>query len=124
MTQDQVGQFADLSGDHKFVHVDPVRAAESPFGGTIAHAMLSLSLLAPVVKELHVSDATTTINYGFDRVRFPAPLPVGGRWRGTAKIAEVTEIKAASRRSSRRLSRSKARSGPTVAANAWFGSCA
>jgi len=93
MTQDQVGQFADLSGDHKFVHVDPVRAAETPFGGTIAHGMLALSLLAAVAKQLDVSDATTTINYGFDRVRFPAPLPVGGRWRGAAEIAEVTEIK-------------------------------
>ena len=93
MTQDQVDQFAGLSGDHKFIHVDPARAKETPFGGTIAHGMLSLSLLAPVAKQLHVSDATTTINYGFDRVRFPAPIPVGGRWRGAAKIVEVTEIK-------------------------------
>jgi acyl dehydratase len=92
MTQDQVDQFADLSGDHKFVHVDPARAAETPFGGTIAHGLLSLSLLAGVAKQLYVSDAATTINYGFDRVRFPAALPVGGRWRGAATIAEVTTI--------------------------------
>jgi acyl dehydratase len=93
MTQDQVDQFADLTGDHKYVHVDPARAKETPFGGTIAHAMLCLSLLAPVAKQLHVSDAGTTIHYGFDRVRFPAAVPVGGRWRGAATITDVTEIK-------------------------------
>jgi acyl dehydratase len=93
MTQDQVDRFADLTGDHKFVHVDPARAKETPFGGTIAHGMLALSLLAAVAKQLRVSDATTTVNYGFDRVRFPAPIPVGGRWRGAAKIVEVTELK-------------------------------
>ncbi len=93
VTQDHVNQFADLTGDHKFVHVDPQRAKETPFGGTIAHGLLSLSLLAPVVKQLRVSDARTTANYGFDKVRFPAVLPVGRRWRGTAEIIEVTEIK-------------------------------
>lgn len=92
MTQDQVDQFAELTGDHKFVHVDPVRAKETAFGGTIAHAMLCLSLLAPVAKQLHVTDAETAIHYGFEKVRFPAPMPVGGRWRGAAKIAEVTEV--------------------------------
>ena len=61
MTQDKVDQFADLTGDHKFIHVDPVRAKDTPFGGTIAHGMFSLSLLAPVAKQLHVSDATTMI---------------------------------------------------------------
>lgn len=93
VTQDQVDQFADLTGDDKYVHVDPERAKATPFGGTIVHSLLSLSLIAPVVKQLQISDATETINYGFDRVRFPAPLPVGGRWRGAAEITEVTEIK-------------------------------
>jgi acyl dehydratase len=93
MTQGQVNQFADLTGDHNFLHVDPERARETPFGGTIAHGFLSLSLLAPVTQRLRVSDAATSVNYGLDRVRFPAPLPVGARWRGGAEITEVSEIK-------------------------------
>ncbi len=92
-SQEQVTQFADLTGDHNFLHVDPERAAQTPFGGTIAHGFLSLSLLAPVTQRLQVSDAATSVNYGLDKVRFPAPLPVGGRWRGSAEITEVTEVK-------------------------------
>jgi acyl dehydratase len=93
MTQSEVDQFADLTGDHNFLHVDPGRAAATPFGGTIAHGYLSLSLLAPVTQRLEVSDAATAVNYGLDKVRFPAPLPVGAQWRGTAQIIEVSEIK-------------------------------
>ncbi|HWF25442.1 MAG TPA: MaoC/PaaZ C-terminal domain-containing protein, partial [Solirubrobacteraceae bacterium] len=64
-----------------------------PFGGTIAHGYLTLSLMAPVMGELmHVSDVKMGINYGLDKVRFPAPLPVGAQWRGGAEIAEVTEV--------------------------------
>lgn len=92
MTQAQVDQFAEVTGDHNFLHVDPERARATPFGGTIAHGLLSLSLLAPVTQRLQVTDAATSINYGLDKVRFPAPLPVGGQWRGTARIAEVTEV--------------------------------
>ncbi|MFZ0088559.1 MAG: MaoC family dehydratase [Solirubrobacteraceae bacterium] len=91
-SQEQVTRFADLTGDHNFLHVDPERAAQTPFGGTIAHGFLSLSLLAPITQRLQVTDAATSVNYGLDKVRFPAPLPVGGRWRGTAEITEVTEI--------------------------------
>ncbi len=93
INQRQVDQFADLTDDHNFLHVDPDRASQTSFGGTIAHGFLSLSLLAPVTQLLRVTDAATAINYGLDRVRFPAPLPVGRRWRGTAEIVEVTEIK-------------------------------
>jgi len=93
MTQEQVNEFADLTGDHNFIHVDPERAQASPFGGTVAHGFFSLSLLAPVTQLLIVSDAAASINYGMDKVRFPAPLPVGARYRGTAEITEVTEIK-------------------------------
>jgi acyl dehydratase len=93
ITQDQVNRFADATGDHQWIHVDVERAKDSPFGGTIAHGYLTLSLVAPIMDELvKVTDATTGINYGVDRVRFPAPLPVGARWRGGAELVEVTEV--------------------------------
>jgi acyl dehydratase len=93
MTQDRVNQFADVTDDHNFIHVDPEQARQTPFGGTIAHGFLSLSLLAPVSQQLlRVSDAAMGVNYGLDRVRFPAPLPVGAQWRGGAKITEVKEV--------------------------------
>lgn len=93
MTQQQVDAFADLTDDHNFLHVDPERAAATPFGGTIAHGFLSLALLAPVTQRLEVTDASAGINYGLDRVRFPAPLPVGKRWRGSAEVVQVDEVK-------------------------------
>lgn len=93
ITQEEVDQFADLTGDHNFLHVDPDRAATTPFGGTIAHGFLSLSLLAPVTQRLEVTDDATAVNYGLDKVRFPTPLPVGAQLRGTAQLTEVTEIK-------------------------------
>lgn len=93
MTQERVNQFADATDDHQFIHVDVERARETPFGGTIAHGYLTLSLVAPVMGQLmHVSDAKMAINYGVDRVRFPAPLPVGKRFRGSAEILEVNEV--------------------------------
>jgi len=93
MTQERVNQFADATNDHQFIHVDVERAKQTPFGGTIAHGYLSLSLMAYVIGELmHVSDAKMAVNYGLDRVRFPAPLPVGSQWRGGAEIMEVTEV--------------------------------
>ena len=93
MTQETVNQFADTTDDHNFIHVDPERAKETPFGGTIAHGFLSLSLLAPVSMQLmRVTDAKFGVNYGMDRVRFPAPLPVGREWRGGAEILDVSEI--------------------------------
>jgi acyl dehydratase len=94
MTQDLVNQFADVTDDHNYIHVDPERAKASPFGGTIAHGYLSLSLVAPVTQQLlNITDATMGINYGLDKVRFPAPLPVGARWRGGAELVEVSEVK-------------------------------
>ncbi len=94
MSQERVNQFADSTDDHQFIHVDPERAKATPFGGTIAHGFLTLSLVAPVSQQLlHFSDAKMGINYGLDRVRFPAPLPVGAEWRGGAEIVEVEEIK-------------------------------
>jgi acyl dehydratase len=92
MTQAEVDAFADLTGDHNFIHVDVERARRTPFGATIAHGFLTLSLLAPLTQRLSVTDAALTINYGLDRVRFPAPLLVGARFRATATIAEVTAL--------------------------------
>src|SRR5437763_1448050 len=93
MTQERVNLFADATDDHQFIHVDVERAKETPFGGTIAHGYLTLSLMAPVMGQLlGVSDAKMGLNYGLDRVRFPAPLPVGAQWRGGAEIVEVSEI--------------------------------
>jgi acyl dehydratase len=93
MEQDRVNRFADATDDHQWIHVDVERAKDSPFGGTIAHGYLTLSLVAPIMGQLvNVTDATTGLNYGLDRVRFPAPLPVGARWRGGAELLEVTEI--------------------------------
>jgi acyl dehydratase len=93
MTQDRVDAFADVTEDHNFIHVDPARARETPFGGTIAHGYLTLSLLAPITQQLlSVTDAGVSINYGLDRVRFPAPLVVGARFRGSATIREVSAI--------------------------------
>ena len=93
MTQERVNLFADATDDHQFIHVDPERAKATPFGGTVAHGFLSLSLLAPIQTALlHVTDVKMGVNYGLDRVRFPAPLRVGAQWRGGAEIVSVDEI--------------------------------
>ena len=92
MAQERVNQFADATDDHQFIHVDVEKAKNTPFGGTIAHGFLTLSLTALVGQQLlNVTDAKMGINYGLDRVRFPAPLKVGARWRGGAEIVDVTE---------------------------------
>jgi acyl dehydratase len=92
MEQDRVNQFADVTDDHNFIHVDPERAKSTPFGGTIAHGYLTLSLAAPIETELcQVTDATVGLNYGLDKVRFPAPLPVGTQWRGGVELVSVEE---------------------------------
>jgi len=93
MTQERVDQFADVTEDHNYIHVDVERAKASQFGGTIAHGYLTVSLLAPISQQLlEVTDATG-VNYGMDRLRFPAPLPVGAEFRGTGEVKEVSEIK-------------------------------
>jgi acyl dehydratase len=92
VTQEQINQFADATGDHQWIHVDPERAKEGPFGTTIAHGYLTLSLL-PVLGGggLPISGAKMGINYGLDRVRFPAPVPAGSRVRARRKLLEVKE---------------------------------
>ena len=95
MTQARVNQFAEVTGDHNFIHVDPARARQTPFGGTIAHGYLTLSLLAPISQQLLVvTDAATSVNYGLNKVRFPAPLPVGAEFRGWGEVVEVTPFEA------------------------------
>ena len=94
MTQERVNEFADVTEDHNYIHVDPERAKESPFGGTIAHGYLSVAMLAPISQQLlEVDDAKTSVNYGMDRLRFLAPLPVGKAFRGVGEVTEVTEVK-------------------------------
>ncbi len=95
MTVDQqrVDAFADATEDHQWIHVDPQRAAAGPFGTTIAHGFLTLSLLPYLIFQTYrVEDAAMTINYGLNKVRFPAPVPVGSTVRAEVVLAEVTEV--------------------------------
>ncbi|MFI8106447.1 MaoC family dehydratase [Streptomyces sp. NPDC086023] len=90
--QKRIDLFADATGDHQWIHVDPERAASGPFGSTIAHGYLTLSLLPSLVPQvMRVEGMRMGINYGVDRVRFPAPVPVGSRLRARAVITAVTE---------------------------------
>jgi acyl dehydratase len=93
MTQDEVNQFAALTNDHNFIHVDPERARLTPFRGPIAHGFLTVSMLGPISQRLIVvKDAATSINYGMNKVRFPAPLPVGAEFRGHGEVLDATQI--------------------------------
>jgi acyl dehydratase len=95
MTQEQVNQFADVTGDRNFIHVDPERARRTPFKGTVAHGYLTLALLGPISQQLIVvTDAATSINYGLNKLRFPGPLPVGAEFRGHGQVVEVTPLEA------------------------------
>ena len=95
ISQDRVNQFADATNDHQYIHVDKERAAASPFGGTIAHGFLTLSLLVDLIGEemLVPAGVETTINYGSDKVRFLAPVRVGQRIRARQEITDVVEKK-------------------------------
>ncbi|MEV8631859.1 MaoC family dehydratase [Streptosporangium sp. NPDC051023] len=90
VTQEQVAMFADATGDHQWIHVDPERAAASPFGGTIAHGYLTLALLPAFMAEIfQVEGITMGVNFGLDKVRFPVPVRVGSRVRGGAELTDV-----------------------------------
>jgi acyl dehydratase len=93
VTQDQVNLFADATGDHQWIHVDPERAKQGPFGGPIAHGYLTLSL-APVLfgQVLRVDGISMGVNYGLNKVRFPAPVAVGSKVRMGATLAGVEDI--------------------------------
>ena len=93
VTQERVNTFADATDDHQWIHVDPERAKEGPFGAPIAHGFLSLSLTVKFWSELFdLEGVTTKVNYGLDKVRFVSPVKVGDRVRMNAVIAEVTEV--------------------------------
>lgn len=90
VTQSRVDLFADVTGDRQWIHIDSERAASGPFGGTIAHGYLTLSLVAQLLKQMiEISGVRNAVNYGSDRVRFPAPLMVGSSVRASGEIAEV-----------------------------------
>lgn len=90
--QKLIDSFADVTGDHQFIHVDPIRAAQTPFGSTIAHGMLVLSLISAMAYDALpvIRGRTIGINYGFDRVRFVSPVPVGSRLRGRFVLTELS----------------------------------
>jgi acyl dehydratase len=93
VTQDRIDTFADATGDHQWIHADTERARSGPFGGPIAHGYLTLSLLIPLwTGLLEVHGVTMTVNYGLNKVRFPAPLPAGAKIRLGAALAAVTDV--------------------------------
>ena len=92
--QDQIDAFAAATGDHQWIHVDPTRAAEGPFGATVAHGFLTLSLLPMLTWQVYtVEGVTTVVNYGADKLRFPSPVPVGSRVRAAVELTAVTPNK-------------------------------
>lgn len=93
ITQEEVNRFADITGDHNPVHLDPVFAAKTPFGGTIVHGYFTLSLVVPLMAEIvEVTDLGTGVNYGLDKLRFPAPVLVGARVRVSSTLTQTTEV--------------------------------
>ncbi|MGW4869320.1 MaoC family dehydratase [Streptomyces chartreusis] len=93
ITQSRINTFADATNDHQWIHVDPQRATEGPFGTPIAHGYLTLSLFIPLFTELlDVQGVTTKVNYGLNKVRFPSPVKVGSRIRLAGRLAEVEEV--------------------------------
>ncbi|MGH2982405.1 MAG: MaoC family dehydratase [Solirubrobacterales bacterium] len=94
VTQDDINVFADLSGDHQWIHVDIERAkSESPFGGTIAHGNLTLSLIDGFRQDLiSASGFQLGVNYGWNKIRFPAPVPAGARIRASAEVVDLDEV--------------------------------
>ena len=92
LSQERINAFADCTEDHQFIHVDEAAAAATPFGGTIAHGFLTLSALVPMTAGIGVSpeNVVTGLNYGFDRVRFLAPVRAGKRVRAHVEVADIT----------------------------------
>ena len=93
VTQERIDTFADATGDHQWIHVDPERAKDGPFGAPIAHGYLTLSLFIPLFTELlDVQGVTTKVNYGLNKVRFPSPVKVGSRIRLAGRLTEVEDV--------------------------------
>ncbi len=94
ITQERINQFAEATGDHQWIHVDPVRAKDGPFGACIAHGYLTLSLVNLFLPQIvEVRGIRMGVNYGVDKVRFPAPVRVGARIRGGGELIRVEEVK-------------------------------
>ena len=94
ISQERINQFADATGDHQWIHVDPLRAKQGPFGACIAHGYLTLSLVNMFLPQLvEVRGIRMGVNYGADKVRFPAPVRVGARIRGAGELVHVEEVK-------------------------------
>jgi acyl dehydratase len=92
ITQNQVNEFADATGDHQWLHVDVQRAKQGPYHGTVAHGFLTLSLLPALMDEcVRLTDAKAMVNYGLNKLRFPAPVPVGSTVRGALTLNSCTE---------------------------------
>ncbi|MFE5189427.1 MaoC family dehydratase [Streptomyces sp. NPDC056628] len=95
VTQDRVDRFAEATGDLQWIHVDPARAARSPFGGTILHGYMTLALLPEMMRAIFdIEKIEMGVNFGLDKVRFPRPVPVGSRVRGGARLTGVRETPA------------------------------
>jgi acyl dehydratase len=94
VSQERIDTFAQATDDHQWIHVDPARAAEGPFGTTIAHGYLTLSLCAPLLSQAlaGLTDSSMGINYGTNKVRFPAPVPAGSRIRARATVVSVDDV--------------------------------
>ncbi len=91
ITQDQIQTFADVTGDRQWIHVDPVRAANGPYGRTIAHGFLVLAMVPALAAQVYqVGGLSMVVNYGLQKVRFPAPVPVGSRIRDRVRVITVT----------------------------------
>ena len=94
ITQDRINTFADATGDHQWIHVDPERAAKGPFGACIAHGYLTLSLVNMFLPQIVVvKEISMGVNYGADKLRFPAPVPVGSRIRGGGELLKAEDVK-------------------------------
>lgn len=93
ISQDRVNLFADATDDHQWIHVDPARASDGPFGGTIAHGLLTLSLLPHFSHDLYrVEGITLAVNYGYNKVRFITPVKVGARIRARGEVSEIKQL--------------------------------
>jgi acyl dehydratase len=92
--QDRINKFADATGDHQWIHVDPERAKDGPFGAPIAHGYLTLSLVSMFLPQVvEVKNISMGVNYGCDRIRFTSPVLVGSKIRGGGEVVKVTEVK-------------------------------
>lgn len=93
ISQEDVNLFADATGDHQWIHVDPERAAKGPFGGTIAHGFMTLALLPRLQHQIYtVKNIKLAVNYGLNKVRFPAPVPVGSKVRARSSLVNIEDL--------------------------------